>query len=181
MIIGLDLSLSNSGIVVINKSGKLILHHTIKTKKESDRIIRYHKFKVELFSFLSSNNLMNPNNIFAIEDYTYGIRNSRSLISLAEQGGIVRYIFYFENLVLVEYSNSSVKKFVTGKGNANKDLMLKSVYKKWGFDFNDHNLADASAVAMLCLAHQDILDRKKLLTDFLKYEQEVLKEIIKNE
>ncbi len=41
----------------------------------------------------------------------------------------------------------TLKKFVTGDGRAKKDLMLLKVYKKWGVEFSDDNLADAYGLA----------------------------------
>ncbi|APD18911.1 hypothetical protein [Vibrio phage J14] len=33
--------------------------------------------------------------------------------------------------------------FVTNNGNANKDVIIKQVYKLWGIDTDDNNQADA--------------------------------------
>lgn len=44
---------------------------------------------------------------------------------------------------------SSLKKFATGSGVARKSGMMLAVYKKWGFDTGDDNLADAFALAQL--------------------------------
>jgi crossover junction endodeoxyribonuclease RuvC len=44
---------------------------------------------------------------------------------------------------------SSLKKFTTGNGAAKKNNMLLAVYKKWGFETSDDNLADAFALAQL--------------------------------
>lgn len=40
-----------------------------------------------------------------------------------------------------------VKKFVTGKGNAKKELIIKEVYKRYGFDTDINDIADAYAIA----------------------------------
>jgi Holliday junction resolvasome RuvABC endonuclease subunit len=45
----------------------------------------------------------------------------------------------------------TLKKFVTGDGRAKKDLMLLKVFKKWGVEFADDNLADAYSLARLAL------------------------------
>lgn len=51
-------------------------------------------------------------------------------------------------LVVTEYRPTAIKKYWTGKGNADKKAML-AVTKKRGFDIKDHNENDA--VAMLHL------------------------------
>jgi Holliday junction resolvasome RuvABC endonuclease subunit len=46
-----------------------------------------------------------------------------------------------------------LKKFVAGKGNAKKNEMLLAVYKRWGYEFADDNMADAFSLAKLGLAY----------------------------
>ena len=47
-------------------------------------------------------------------------------------------------------ASTTLKKFVTGNGAAKgKGLMVKHVYKKWGYDTDDDNLADAYGLARL--------------------------------
>jgi crossover junction endodeoxyribonuclease RuvC len=38
---------------------------------------------------------------------------------------------------------SQLKKFVTGKGNADKSVVMKEVYKRFSIDTDDDNTADA--------------------------------------
>lgn len=47
---------------------------------------------------------------------------------------------------------SAVKKFVTDNGQAKKNLMLVAVYKKWGYETSDDNLADAYSLARMAQA-----------------------------
>ena len=47
---------------------------------------------------------------------------------------------------------STIKKFVSGKGNTKKDLMPKEVYKRWGFEHNDTNVVEAYGMAQLARA-----------------------------
>jgi hypothetical protein len=46
-------------------------------------------------------------------------------------------------------TNNQVKMFCGLPGNAQKNLMLKAVFKKWGKDFGDDNEADAYALAKI--------------------------------
>jgi Holliday junction resolvasome RuvABC endonuclease subunit len=43
----------------------------------------------------------------------------------------------------------TLKKFVTGVGNAKKNEMLLKTYQAWGIEFNDDNAADAYGLAMM--------------------------------
>lgn len=51
---------------------------------------------------------------------------------------------------------TTLKKFVTGKGVAEKNLMLLEVYKRWGISANNDNEADSIGLAMIgaCIAGQ---------------------------
>jgi crossover junction endodeoxyribonuclease RuvC len=65
---------------------------------------------------------------------------------------------------------SSLKKFVTGNGAAKKNNMLLAVYKKWGFETSDDNLADAYSLARVAMAiHTGNAE--------LAYEKEALKSV----
>ena len=43
----------------------------------------------------------------------------------------------------------SLKKFVTTNGQAKKELILKNVFKRWGFDTDSNNIADAFGLALM--------------------------------
>lgn len=47
---------------------------------------------------------------------------------------------------------ATLKKFVTGNGGAKKNNMLLAVYKKWGFETTDDNIADAYSLARIAMA-----------------------------
>ena len=65
---------------------------------------------------------------------------------------------------------STLKKFVTGNGAAKKNNMLLAVFKKWGFETSDDNLADAFALAQLARTlHTGSAE--------LAYEKEALKSV----
>lgn len=64
----------------------------------------------------------------------------------------------------------SLKKFVTGNGAAKKNNMLLAVFKKWGFETSDDNLADAYSLARVAMAvHTGNTE--------LAYEKEALKSV----
>lgn len=67
-------------------------------------------------------------------------------------GYIVREALQDNGFRWIEVAPSALKKFVSGSGNANKDVMLKNVYKRFAFDTNDHNIADAVGLLYVGLA-----------------------------
>lgn len=70
-------------------------------------------------------------------------------------------LWYLTVAKLLEYgypiyqvAPSSLKKFVTGKGNSEKSLMIREVYRKWGAVLDNDNEADAYGLMRigLCIA-----------------------------
>lgn len=110
-----------------------------------------------------------------VEGYAPGAKFGRELAG--ELGAIVKLSIYdyfdrvFRNHNLrypTIVQPSSLKKFVTGSGAAKKNTMILAVYKKWGFETSDDNLADAFSLAMLARAlHTGAAE--------LAYEKEVVK------
>lgn len=82
----------------------------------------------------------------------YGYANKYSLATLVEIGSIIRYRLWLLKKLFVEVPPTSLKKYVTGKGNSPKEQMMLSVYKKWGVEPKTHNVADAIGLAYLGLA-----------------------------
>ena len=69
--------------------------------------------------------------------------------------GAVHYlirIFLFQNNIKHKIiAPTELKKFVTGKGQCKKDLILLNVFKKWGVEFDNSDLADAYGLARMAL------------------------------
>lgn len=73
--------------------------------------------------------------------------------------------------LLFAVAPSSVKKFVTGSGVADKDKMLLAVYKRWEFEAPDHDTADAYTLARIASE----LDPEHVAEPLeLRFQQEVL-------
>jgi Holliday junction resolvasome RuvABC endonuclease subunit len=91
----------------------------------------------------------------AIEGYSYA--SMPQMVNLVECGTVVRYflaqnageVFGYD---VVEPSPSELKKFVTGKGSADKGKMLIEAHKRWGWGLSDHNENDAACLAVLAAA-----------------------------
>jgi Holliday junction resolvasome RuvABC endonuclease subunit len=101
---------------------------------------------------------------------------SPSALKLGELAGAVKIalyeFFHFTEPTRLVHSPfplqvppSTLKKYVTGKGNAKKQEMLLSVYKRWGVDLSDDNAADAYGLALIAGKHfktqsdKDVLDK----------------------
>ncbi len=80
-----------------------------------------------------------------IEGYGYG--NAHTLVTLVEIGTIIRYELHKHGLQYRDIPPTSMKKFVTGKGNAPKDSVMKEVFKRWGYE-GTNDECDAVGLAM---------------------------------
>lgn len=144
--LGLDLSVANTGVVVINRDTKILHQDVIKTKPKSDIEMRIAVIHTQVAEVV---NAFAPDFIY-IEELAHGARGD-AILELAGVNYFVRTRFYQAGIRYKMIAPGTLKKFITGKGNAKKELMLKEVYKRWGADFNDNNECDAYCLARMAL------------------------------
>lgn len=84
----------------------------------------------------------------------YGFSQMSSIVTLAEIGSIVRFLLWQEGVPFLDVPPSSLKKFLTGQGNAKKEMMILHVFQKYGITVKTNDEADAVALGMfgLCAA-----------------------------
>ena len=161
-IIGLDLSLTSSGVAVKpaladNRKEKVFAIPT--TAKESIED-RWKKIA------LGIKHEVRAGDSCFIEDYAYGMPSQRSnLTTLAEVGGIIKFMLLNMGVPVFPVSPGTLKKWATGKGNAKKEDMKLAVYKKFGREFVTSDEADAFLLADFgnCVLQRDALLQRKLL------------------
>lgn len=69
----------------------------------------------------------------AMEGYSFA--SNRSLIyNIAENTGLLKYKIFKNNIKYNGYSPKEVKKFATGNGNANKDMMINKFNEKFNIN-----------------------------------------------
>lgn len=85
--------------------------------------------------------------LMCVEGYAFGAMNQRE--ALGEWGGQVRRIAYERGWRLLIVPPTTLKKYVTGKGVAEKDMMMLEVLDRWGYKPTDNNDADAYALGRL--------------------------------
>jgi len=92
-----------------------------------------------------------------IEGYSLNLKNASSVVPLVELGGLLRFMFYIDGRTWYDPRASELKKFVTGKGNVGKEFVMMGVLKKWGFEANSNDVADAFGLAAMGLAAMRVL------------------------
>jgi crossover junction endodeoxyribonuclease RuvC len=162
-ILGIDASLTGTGVVLLSDNVKD--HRRIESKNTGVKRL------IEIEDILKNIVDAVPIDLVVIEDYAYSKGNQAHQVG--ELGGVIRRMLFKKMQKWIVVAPSQVKKFATGKGNANKDLVLMNVYKKWGVEFSSSDEADAFVLAKI---GQALLGGNEDLT---KYQAEVIDELRK--
>lgn len=140
-IVGLDVS-THTGIVVMDHSGKVLL--TQEWNFPSSGMTRVWKFYDKATALIAD---YYPE-LVVLEGYGYAGPSPHTLVTLVEIGTAIRMVLdQTTDLKVVEVAPTALKKFVTGSGQAKKDSMMLEIYKRWGFETKNNNVADAYGLA----------------------------------
>lgn len=135
-VLGLDLSLTGTGWFVTTEAGSRgfgVIGTTKTLGMERIQTIRDY-IKNEIVGKFG-----NP--FVVVEGYALGAKGHQH--EIGEMGGVVKMYLYETGIPLVIVPPTVVKRFACGMGNAQKNVIMKEVYKRWDFDTNDDNIADA--------------------------------------
>lgn len=144
--IGLDLSLTGTGVCVLSEDDVVL--ETIRSKPcgdtPSDELRRLQGIISKIEGFLDEHEGVS---IAAIEGLAYSARNTTALVQLAGLNYLTRDMLHRRGITFVIVQPSSLKKYITGKGNAQKDHIMLEIYKNFGITILDNNQSDAYALA----------------------------------
>jgi crossover junction endodeoxyribonuclease RuvC len=159
--VGIDPS-TKTGLVILNRDGEIINQEEVKSKLKSDP----DRFVDLTESILEE---LHPNDIIAIEGFSYGSRG-RGVSTQYGIGWLIRAELYKRGYEYIEVSPSAVKKFATGKGNEKKENMVLPIFKHWEFEHPSDNVRDAFVLAQIAKAINGI-------SKLTKYQEEVIKKV----
>ena len=142
---GLDLSLTETGLYILDDSSGWEHSKLIKVKNRGIKRI------AEIWGQISEELSVYQPKIVLLEGYSYASRGS-AVTGQAELGGVVRYHLFMQGIFYYDVAPTQLKKYATGVGNACKERVVLSVYKKWGKEFYNNNLADSYVLAQMGLA-----------------------------
>lgn len=154
--LGLDLSWTATALVAIREDGSVAHRATIGTEKRDfpnhiSRLLTMDRWIGEAiadalgFSIGGHPIDSGIRTTVAIEGYSMGSSHGREMAG--ELGGAVRMRIAEWGFKFLDVPPTTLKKFVTGKGVAPKEVMLREVYRRWGFDADSNDEADAYALA----------------------------------
>lgn len=171
--LGVDLSLTNTGLVVLNSTG-IIKQKLIKSKplgeKPTDELIRIKKIIEDIEEFVSE---YYPS-VVCIEGLAFMAKNTTALVQLSALNYMTRSMLNEYNIPFVIVAPTTLKKFVTGKGNSDKEVLMMMVYRDYNEQLLDNNIVDAFALSLIGMS---LLGKpiKKLTV----HQQEVIKLVSK--
>ena len=145
VVAGLDLSLTSTGLVVatVGDEGRFDVLEERRIEPGSMRgMERLWYVTREVVRTLRHRQAYDV----AIEGYAFAKRSSHAHAQ-GELGGVVRMALWRHGFQWWEVPPAVLKKYVAGKGNAAKDVMLREVHRRWGYLTDSTDLADADGLA----------------------------------
>lgn len=158
-ILGIDLSLTGTGLAVLTTDGLFPANSCAgKPAKAGDLGHCFYytwllnrlpedqaqRWQAILFPIM---NLARQVDQIVIENYAFNA--TFRLAPIAELGGIVRFHLARQGFKPLMIAPKTLKKFVTGNGNAKKDLVIAGVKYRYHVDLDNDNLADAFGLAKI--------------------------------
>lgn len=128
-VLALDLSLTSTGVAHSGGTS------CIKSKKRGAERL------VEIREKIRTLILIHAPDLVVIEGYAYARANQAHQVG--ELGGVVRVLLYDMGIEYALVAPTALKKWATGKGNADKDTMLETAIRKHGFTGHGNDEADA--------------------------------------
>lgn len=137
-VLGLDLSMTGTGICSVNGETR-----TIKPKSSlgDQRLSLIHD---------EVNKELSGVDVVVIEDLPTHAHGA-GVTGMVH--GAVRHLLLLKGIDYVLVTPATLKKFATGKGNADKTAMTLAAYKRSGLEFDDDNQVDAFWLRVAGLTH----------------------------
>lgn len=158
-ILAVDPSLTSTGYCY--KYGDQFCVGTLKPKLRG--VQRLYYLRSSIHRIIASNDF----DCVVVEGYAMGATNSR-VFDIGEWGGILKLISYeYVGRILV-IPPTSMKKFVTGKGNASKEEVMSAVGDRWEIPFSCHDEADAIALYYTAQAYYLPFREKRMLGEGMR-------------
>ena len=163
MYMGLDLSLSATGAVLIDNEYKILKKEIITSTARG--IERLYLMEMSFLDFIDDNKI----DLVCIESPAYGAANN--LHDLGKLAGMAEMVLYKKGIKFIYAAPTQLKKYITGIGKGEKSGVILDIYKYWGEELRDNNIADAFVLSHI--ARDFHLNE----TNLKKYQLEVLKKI----
>ena len=162
--VGVDVSLTAAGLVVLGKSGKTRLEACLKPPKSlgvGDTPGRLDWHEAELMRLLAP--FAGKIEHVCIEGYGFGAVGRAH--ALGEIGGTYRRALWRAGIPMYVAPPTTLKKFTTGAGRGKKEDMKVHAHLNWSYLHSDNNVVDAYCLSrmarLLAMPEQIPEDREK--------------------
>lgn len=143
---GIDPSLTGNAVVIIDEKGKIQAGEVITTYK--DCYINDDQRIIDIFDQVKSTLRIYPLTAVYVEGLSY-MSVSQSLFERCGLLYLITTHLFRQDVKYKVVPPTSLKKFVTTDGHADKKFMMRVVKCRWGIDFQDDNLCDAFGLAQM--------------------------------
>ena len=154
-VVGCDLSLTKTGLIILQEDGKVLLQGLVKSKPGGDKPVdetrRMMKIVEEIFFMADASLGDKEPDLVVIEGLAF-LATGTSLTQLSFLHHVTRAICETLDWKFVICFPTTLKKFATGSGKGDKDMISLAVYKNYGYEAPDNNLADAYTLAAAGMA-----------------------------
>ena len=145
-VLGLDPSLTSFGVCRLTMARPGLKTYKTHTKVWSPKIKGANR--LDWFVRSIDNELVEfEPDLIVLEGYAFNRGNQAHQIG--ELGGVIRLALFLKDRIPVIIAPAKLKKFVTGKGNANKELVMMDGYKRFGIDVPTTDEVEATALAIM--------------------------------
>ncbi len=144
---------------------KPILIKTAVLESKHDGFQRCTDLVNQVFGFIGT--LSWPVGTVFIENYSF--HSVGRVSTLVEIGTMIRFFLLKENFKVYTVAPTTLKKFVTGKGNCKgKGPVILSAYKQWGFELPDDDRCDAACLAVMAAFWSNAIAPHKYMQEALE-------------
>lgn len=163
LVVGIDPSLTGFAMTLLDNDTGLFISYLYKPDKRGVlRLVNIQEWMKSTFQKWESKGFTIE--AVGIED---GVVASYSAFVLGELAGAVKVFLYDyflgETQFPVKIPPTMVKKYATNRGNAKKNEVLLGIYKQWGIEFTDDNMADSFVIAKMTAGEQSTVFQKETL------------------
>jgi len=140
-ILGVDGSLTSSGLCVLDDT-KVIDTNTIPTY-DLRGVSRLVYIKKIIRGYLEAH----KPDVVVVEGPAMGVKGGR-VFDMGEMYGLIKMESCRVCKDVIQVAPTSMKKFITGKGNAKKPQIRDALLTKWDIDIDQEDIADATGLAL---------------------------------
>lgn len=155
IIVGADLSLVKTGLTIITGNGKVLYSGLVKSKPSGDKPIdetkRIVKIAEDIIDVIKKTLQGKNPDLVVIEGLAFMAKGT-SLVQLSGLNYLIRVLLVKNNWPFLIVFPTTLKKFITGSGKGDKDMIMMTLYKDYGHESLDNNEGDAYGLSVCGLA-----------------------------